>query len=175
LLGLALSTQPSRAETFDWSLTSPNFGGYAASPVSGSGTITATQNSGGAWVVDSVTGSFTDLYIPSFDPFSVTGVAQPASNVEGVTNDNLIVPSGPLFLDANGLGFKTTDGAFDIFSENGTYEVDAGGLGIGSGNFVLTAVAAVPEASTWAMMILGFVGVGFMAYRRKNHMTLKAA
>ena len=25
----------------------------------------------------------------------------------------------------------------------------------------------VPEPSTWAMMILGFVGVGFMAYRRK--------
>ncbi|MBN8988325.1 MAG: PEP-CTERM sorting domain-containing protein [Rhizobiales bacterium] len=29
-------------------------------------------------------------------------------------------------------------------------------------------VAAVPEPSTWAMMILGFVGVGFMAYRRKS-------
>jgi hypothetical protein len=30
------------------------------------------------------------------------------------------------------------------------------------------ALSAVPEASTWAMMILGFVGLGFMAYRRKN-------
>jgi len=28
--------------------------------------------------------------------------------------------------------------------------------------------AAVPEPSTWAMMILGFAGVGFMAYRRRN-------
>jgi hypothetical protein len=27
--------------------------------------------------------------------------------------------------------------------------------------------AAVPEPSTWAMMILGFAGVGFMAYRRR--------
>jgi hypothetical protein len=27
-------------------------------------------------------------------------------------------------------------------------------------------VAAVPEASTWAMMVLGFFGVGFMAYRK---------
>jgi hypothetical protein len=26
---------------------------------------------------------------------------------------------------------------------------------------------AVPEPSTWAMMILGFLGVGFMAYRRE--------
>ncbi len=30
-------------------------------------------------------------------------------------------------------------------------------------------VAAVPEPSTWAMMILGFAGVGFMAYRRKSN------
>jgi hypothetical protein len=29
-------------------------------------------------------------------------------------------------------------------------------------------VAAVPEPSTWAIMILGFAGVGFMAYRRRN-------
>ena len=29
--------------------------------------------------------------------------------------------------------------------------------------------AAVPEPSTWAMMILGFAGVGFMAYRRKQN------
>jgi PEP-CTERM motif len=29
-------------------------------------------------------------------------------------------------------------------------------------------VAAVPEPSTWAMMILGFAGVGFMAYRRSR-------
>jgi hypothetical protein len=29
-------------------------------------------------------------------------------------------------------------------------------------------VSAVPEPSTWAMMILGFAGVGFMAYRRRN-------
>ena len=28
------------------------------------------------------------------------------------------------------------------------------------------AVDAVPEASTWAMMLLGFLGVGFLAYRR---------
>jgi PEP-CTERM motif len=34
------------------------------------------------------------------------------------------------------------------------------------GQFV-TGVSAVPEPSTWAMMILGFAGVGFMAYRRK--------
>ena len=34
-------------------------------------------------------------------------------------------------------------------------------------------VAAVPEPSTWAMMILGFTGVGFMAYRRKSKPALR--
>lgn len=30
------------------------------------------------------------------------------------------------------------------------------------------AIAPVPEPSTWAMMILGFFGVGYMTYRRRN-------
>jgi hypothetical protein len=35
--------------------------------------------------------------------------------------------------------------------------------------------AAVPEPSTWAMMILGFCGIGFTAYRRKSKLALLAA
>jgi len=31
----------------------------------------------------------------------------------------------------------------------------------------LLVMAPVPEPSTWAMMIIGFAGVGFMAYRRR--------
>jgi PEP-CTERM motif len=33
----------------------------------------------------------------------------------------------------------------------------------------VSTVTAVPEPSTWAMMILGFSGIGFMAYRRKQN------
>ena len=36
-------------------------------------------------------------------------------------------------------------------------------------------VTAVPEPSTWAMMILGFAGIGFIAYRRKSKPALMAA
>jgi hypothetical protein len=32
-----------------------------------------------------------------------------------------------------------------------------------------TIASAVPEPSTWAMIILGFCGLGFMAYRRKQN------
>lgn len=50
-------------------------------------------------------------------------------------------------------------------------------LGITSVTFGSTAkafefdnltVAAVPEASTWAMMVLGFLGVGFLGYRKSS-------
>ncbi len=33
------------------------------------------------------------------------------------------------------------------------------------------SIAAVPEPSTWAMMILGFAGVGYMTYRRNRQAT----
>jgi hypothetical protein len=39
----------------------------------------------------------------------------------------------------------------------------------------VSEVAAVPEPSTWAMMILGFFGVGFMAYRRKDRAAFRFA
>lgn len=40
-------------------------------------------------------------------------------------------------------------------------------------NVTGATVSAVPEASTWAMMVLGFLGVGFMAYRRKPSARLR--
>ena len=43
-----------------------------------------------------------------------------------------------------------------------------GSIGQNSFEFDNVTVAAVPEPATWAMMILGFLGVGFMAYRRKS-------
>ena len=44
-----------------------------------------------------------------------------------------------------------------------------------SGTLNITNIASgVPEPATWAMMILGFAGVGFMAYRRKSKPALMA-
>lgn len=39
----------------------------------------------------------------------------------------------------------------------------------------VSAVGAVPEPSTWVMMLLGFAGLGFMAYRRKQNGSALAA
>ncbi len=48
------------------------------------------------------------------------------------------------------------------FTFTGTYTLDRAS---GSGTF---QVAAVPEPSTWALMLLGFAGLGVMAYRRRS-------
>ena len=54
--------------------------------------------------------------------------------------------------------------------------LDGGSEKISNIRFYVDGVApAVPEASTWAMMIMGFAGLGFLAYRRKNQMALHAA
>ena len=34
---------------------------------------------------------------------------------------------------------------------------------------VVSYVAAVPESSTWAMLLLGFAGIGFAAYRQNQN------
>jgi len=45
--------------------------------------------------------------------------------------------------------------------------------GIDDVSYNAIAVKAVPEASTWAMLFLGFAGIGFLSYRRKNSYTLR--
>jgi hypothetical protein len=66
-------------------------------------------------------------------------------------------------LNVTGTGLDTLE-----FAAVGTSDSYGGSLDAVS----LTApslTAAVPEPSTWAMMILGFAGIGFMAYRRKRN------
>jgi len=54
--------------------------------------------------------------------------------------------------------------------------VNNGDILPGSGNSGYQLLASgVPEPSTWAMMLLGFAGLGFMAYRRKSKPALMAA
>jgi PEP-CTERM motif len=50
-----------------------------------------------------------------------------------------------------------------------TGEAEINGFELEFGITSLTQVSGVPEPSTWAMMILGFCGLGFIAYRRKQN------
>jgi hypothetical protein len=65
---------------------------------------------------------------------------------------------------AEGNGTVMFLGTFNSLSWMNPVKEDWYGFNVG-----FQSVAAVPEPSTWGMMILGFAGVGFMAYRRRNN------
>jgi hypothetical protein len=88
------------------------------------------------------------LIIPSVDVSFAPGPVGDNSITWGLTLD----PT-PLYLDL-------------VF----TIPVGRTGIQIGwwGASYVPSVASAVPEPSTWAMMILGFAGVGFMACRRRR-------
>jgi hypothetical protein len=99
--------------------------------------------------------------VPNF--ISLTGGTNPTPIVFSLTGIDSITRSVPGFLLFTASGnisydnFDATPASF-LFSTQGTTLT----------SFSATAMtAAVPEASTWAMMILGFVSVGLLAYRRR--------
>jgi hypothetical protein len=86
------------------------------------------------------------------------------------------------------IGLSVTWDGVTVFSESDTgsrpYEnFTANVVGTGSDTLIFISynnlaytylddvslnVAAVPEPSTWAMLLVGFAGLGFVAYRRKS-------
>ena len=78
---------------------------------------------------------------------------------------------GPLYQNSENLGFNFLGGPIN-FNPNahGLYTFDLKLFSSDNQQLgdVSIQVNAVPEPSTWAMLILGFAGIGFMAYRRKS-------
>jgi len=68
---------------------------------------------------------------------------------------------------------EALDGNSNLWFASDIWNTNGGGAGV-TGSVAAT-ISAVPEASTWAMMILGFVGVGFMAYRRRGQPSFRLA
>jgi hypothetical protein len=70
---------------------------------------------------------------------------------------------------------QNSDYANPAFYSDSGYSINAyAGETLTAANGSIVTISAVPEPSTWAMMLLGFAGLGFMAYRRKNKMALAA-
>jgi PEP-CTERM motif len=67
------------------------------------------------------------------------------------------------------------NGLFSIGATKELREIFSGSGANGNQQLVLEISPSVPEPSTWAMLILGFAGVGFMAYRRKSKPAILAA
>jgi PEP-CTERM motif len=183
--------EPASATLYQWSFTDDTANGITASgtvdvaggfAVSGSGTLldpnqginssialaSAGSGPGGVGPIGNSYGHFASGGDQIFDnAFNTANLANP------LTGDGLEFLATPFPNDTHlATGFNlwgNGGGSFTGYVEtpnNLIYQVDNG-----TATF---SVAAVPEPSTWAMMILGFAGVGFMAYRRKSKSALMA-
>jgi hypothetical protein len=98
---------------------------------------------------------------PAATPGSLGGNFFDAAITGKVRNDN----NGSVTIN-----FDNTPHTFNY--NGGSFTVSVNDLTIDLGDPTLKGAialtAAVPEPSTWAMMILGFAGVGFLGYRRRN-------
>lgn len=167
LAPLATALEPASAKVFDWSLTGPA-PGLGGVPFPGSGTIEASATaSPGVWDIETITGVVNGS--------EITG----ASTFRGA--DNELFTNGFAFVSTTGISFATAAGqSINIFSFFGqgtpptgnAYGEVASPGGFGVGTFALTAV---PEASTWAMMWIGFVGLGLSGYRASQKRAAQTA
>jgi hypothetical protein len=98
--------------------------------------------------------------------FSSTGYAE-TLNSELINIIDVSTFSGPNITSLNTpYSYATTSQT----ESDGLFSSGGDSLQLTDGEVVVTD--AVPEPSTWAMMILGFAGIGFMAYRRKQNGTI---
>jgi hypothetical protein len=102
----------------------------------------------------------------------------PGDVISGLTIAAQPIGLGPFTLN----GITVSDIHFSLLAPVASGETFTGGVWDNpEGNtsqLVLTAdfaVAAVPEPSTWAMIILGFAGIGFLSYRRKGRASFRLA
>ncbi|MBA2402454.1 MAG: PEP-CTERM sorting domain-containing protein [Bradyrhizobium sp.] len=108
------------------------------------------------------------------------------SNFRTVQLPNLVLNAGTYWLSIHGPSIAeqhTWLGAFDPNRDNSLIQYGANPDNPQAGYYrnqdaifrVNGLITPIPEPSTWAMMILGFAGVAFIAYRRKSRPAVMAA
>jgi hypothetical protein len=131
-----------------------------------------------------LSGLLLDININSTPPGS--GGLLPAGAVSGSLSTNnssatlLFGPNNTTTAFGTLPGVILTDGSFDYIYQvlNPLLGLQAPTVGNPVGQTSIqgaVTVTAVPEPSTWAMMILGFAGIGFLSYRRKGRGSFRLA
>jgi hypothetical protein len=181
IVSVLFSLSPASADTVvDWMISGGSAGLGGTDPsgtLSGSGTFTYSSSptmtgDGTGFLITAIAGSFTSAQFTSTISTTNSGVVGPNGNF-----DDLYYPSAPasLILDDFGLSVLLSNGdqlgIGPVNGSSGLYDVvSSDGQVYDDVTFSVSAVTpAVPEPSTWAMMILGFCGLGFMACRRKQN------
>jgi hypothetical protein len=141
-------------------------GQYAAPWGMGDTTYMAVQNGGTERATWATSQTSLSIYWGSIDAMNVDGILNQVSiTIDGYTltgsdlvslgaigNGNQSLPANNQWVNITGLGpFTTVD-----FHDTGKNAFE---FSLGSG---------VPEPSTWAMMVIGFAGLGYAASRRNS-------
>jgi hypothetical protein len=140
--------------------------------VSATFTTSNTQQVGGGYDVTGLTGSVAGFGTIDGLETNPNSPSYSTSANLGFYFDNLFFATNP-HLDAFGVVFHLSSGFWAVMGCVGSYtctdtthyELYVADGTDRTGTAVMTAV---PEPATWVMMILGFLGMGFVAYRRKN-------
>jgi hypothetical protein len=174
---LFAAVSPARASLFNFDFEG---GGYSVIGVLNADTT--SLNALGGYNITSIIGNVTSTGAGPVGPIDFLLGGQPAGHAGSpsgaFTYDNTLYLGAPA-VSNDGILFSVLGTEWNIFSNSPTDFALYGTVGGGynpSGIAGTFSVTAVPEASTWAMLILGFAGVGFMAYRRKSstHAPLRA-
>jgi hypothetical protein len=151
--------------------------GSYAQPAGVSGNYLATGFSGMSGTVSEeieLTGlhNYLGLYWGSIDSYNTVNLYNGSTLVGTIGGGQVGAPASGSQTsgDTNRYVNITSDQLFDrveLVTTSPAFEVD---------DIALTAAvaAAIPEPSTWAMMILGFCGIGAMTYRRRKSAMLAA-
>ena len=103
----------------------------------------------------------------------VTSGATGASSASRSANGDEILFSFSNLSGSGAPGTSNHTGNFQIFTNAGEVIDPLGGFYDANGDLFTLDIAgpAVPEPSTWAMMLLGFAGLGYMGFRQRKRMT----
>ena len=149
-----------------------NGDGYEIIGVSGSIGGVSTSSFTGNWPGGGapqsfavVKGLFTDI---NGAPTQYEMVGVPGAGAAYYDIDNIWYPGAPHIDGANGVAVLLSNGAADYVYSCDPQQPDCSGYGLYQGDPQGNPVSAVPEPSTWAMLLLGFFGIGVIAYRRKS-------
>jgi len=164
-VGFALAfNAPASASIFEFALT---FSDPEGSPTGGTGTLALDLASAPTGSTSLNIGKGNAKFV-SLDAFVNGGIFHFTSiNFIGMSNGLFNNISANEVTASNGLTLGLSTGGL-TYNLYGDYNAGIGNGTITVGEASPQAVAAVPEPATWAMMLLGFIGVGFMAYRGKS-------
>ena len=149
-------------------------------PASGSFDIFLSVSNASIPNFDTSNGTTTPYYDPSFTQVfhgTLSSISNGQLNINFSSAFNYDPTKGNLLLTIRNNDYSSGNNLFldaDVGNPNINFRMSSYPYDFNTG-LVTGFTAAVPEPSTWAMLILGFAGVGFMAYRRKIKPALMAA